>query len=131
MANARPARLLISLLLCGASLSACMVGPNYQRPSVSTPPAFKEAEGWVPAQPADDVDKGAWWGVFDDPVLDGLERKVEISNQTLAAAEAAYRQARGIVAADRAQLFPTVSLTGSATTSGRGRSSTGGAASGS
>jgi NodT family efflux transporter outer membrane factor (OMF) lipoprotein len=118
--SARP-RLAASLLMAGAALSACAVGPDYHRPTVSTPPAFKEAEGWTPARPADAIDKGAWWSVFNDPVLDDLERKVEISNQNLAAAEAAYRQARGLVAQDRAELFPTVSLTGSATDSGRSK----------
>jgi NodT family efflux transporter outer membrane factor (OMF) lipoprotein len=111
-------RLTASLLLAGVALSACLVGPNYKRPSVATPPAFKEAEGWTPAQPADGIDKGAWWGVFNDPVLDGLERKVEVSNQNLAAAEAAYRAAHAIVAEDRAQLFPTVALDASANVSG-------------
>src|SRR6202034_2216222 len=98
----------------GVILSACAVGPNYQRSSVSMPRSFKEATGWVPARPADAIDKGAWWSLFNDPALDGLERKVQISNQTLAAAEAAYREARAIVAEDRAQLFPTAALTGSA-----------------
>lgn len=122
-ARLRPARLRLaaSLLFAGVALSACMVGPNYHRPSVATPPHFKEAEGWAPARPADSLDKGAWWSLFDDPVLDGLERRVEVSNQNLAAAEAAYRQARALVAADRAELFPTVGLTGSATVSGRGK----------
>jgi NodT family efflux transporter outer membrane factor (OMF) lipoprotein len=117
------ARLTASLLLAGACLSACMVGPDYHRPAVATPPQFKEAEGWTPAVPADSIDKGAWWSVFDDPVLDGLERRVEISNQTLAAAEAAYREAHAIVAEDRAQLFPTIGLTGSASGSGSGKGS--------
>ncbi len=114
-----------SLLLAGFALSACLVGPDYVRPAVATPPAFKEAAGWVPARPADAIDKGAWWSVFDDPVLDGLERKVQISNQTLAAAEAAYRAARAMVAEDRAQLFPTVGLTDSATLSKSGSRSAG------
>jgi NodT family efflux transporter outer membrane factor (OMF) lipoprotein len=108
------------LLLAVLSASACAVGPTYHRSSVSTPPAFKEAAGWVPARPADAIDKGAWWSIFDDPVLDGLERRIQISNQTLAAAEAAYREARAIAAEYRAQLFPTVGLTGSATVSGSG-----------
>ena len=129
MVLVRPAhlRLTTGLLLAGAALGGCLVGPNYHRPSVATPPAFKEAEGWTPASPADDIDKGAWWSVFDDPVLDGLERKVEVSNQTLAAAEAAYREARAIVAEDRAQLFPTVALDASANAAGGGKGASGAA----
>ena len=116
--SARAATRILALLLSTA-LAACAVGPNYKRPTVVTTPAFKEAEGWTPARPADGVAKGDWWSVFNDPVLDGLEKKVEVSNQNLAAAEAAYRQARALVAEDRAALFPTVDLTGSATRTGR------------
>lgn len=107
-------------LLVATMLGGCMVGPNYSRPPVETPPAFKEAQGWTPARPADGLDRGDWWSMFNDPVLDSLERKVEVSNQNLAAAEAAYRQARALVAEQRASLFPTVDLTGSATRSKRG-----------
>ena len=105
-----------------ALLSGCLVGPNYVRPTAAAPPAFKEAEGWIKAQPADAGPRGDWWAVFDDPVLNDLEKKVVISNQNLAAAEAAYRQAHEIVAEDRAQLFPTITANGSAN---RSKSSTG------
>ena len=97
------------------ALNACAVGPNYKRPSVETPPAFKEAAGWAPAKPADAVDKGDWWSMFDDPLLDSLERKVNVSNQTIIADEAAYREARALVSQQRASLFPVVTATGSAT----------------
>jgi NodT family efflux transporter outer membrane factor (OMF) lipoprotein len=112
--------------------SACAVGPNYVRPKVDTPPAFKEApnaeNGWVPSQPMDTINRGAWWSVFNDPILSSLEDKVAISNQTVAQALAAYTQARALTAADRASLFPTVSLTGAGDRSGGGgggRSGTG------
>jgi len=98
----RSARLLA--LASTAMLSACLVGPNYVRPGVTTPPHFKEAEGWIPAQPADAAPRGDWWAMFNDPVLNDLEKKVVVSNQNLAAAEAAYRQAHALVAEDRAQL---------------------------
>jgi NodT family efflux transporter outer membrane factor (OMF) lipoprotein len=116
-------RLAPPLLLCGA-LSACLVGPNYKRPSAPLSPAYKEAEGWTPAQPSDAADRKDWWTVFGDPILNDLEKRVEVSNQTLAADEAAYRQARALVAQQRAALFPTIGLTGSAT-----RSKTGGVSS--
>ncbi len=112
-------------LIASAALSACAVGPDYQRPAVATPPAFKEAQGWTPAAPADAKDKGPWWAAFNDPVLDALEKQVEVSNQTLAASEAAYREARALVAEDRAQLFPTIGLSGAAAANhGAGSTST-------
>jgi NodT family efflux transporter outer membrane factor (OMF) lipoprotein len=100
-------RLLAAMLACSTA-SACMVGPNYHRPSVTTTPAFKEAQGWSPAQPSDAADKKDWWTVFGDPVLDGLEARVTVSNQTLKADEAAYREAHYLVDQDRAALFPTI-----------------------
>jgi NodT family efflux transporter outer membrane factor (OMF) lipoprotein len=106
--------LVVSVLLCGG-LGACLVGPHYRRPAVATTPTFKEAAGWAPAQPSDAADRKDWWAVFGDPTLDNLEAKVNVSNQTLAAAEAAYRQAHALVAQDRAALFPTITLSASDT----------------
>jgi NodT family efflux transporter outer membrane factor (OMF) lipoprotein len=103
-----------------ATLAACEVGPNYHRPATPQPAAFKESKGWVPANPSDAADKQDWWTVFGDQQLNDLETQVATSNQTLAAAEAAYRQAHQLVAEQRAQLFPTVSLNGSANATGGG-----------
>jgi NodT family efflux transporter outer membrane factor (OMF) lipoprotein len=107
---------LVSLL----ALSACAVGPNYKRPTVDAPPAFKEAEGWAPASPADTLDRGPWWTLFGDPDLDALEADVAAHNQSLAASLAAYRQARALVAEARAAYYPTLNLGLSATQSGGG-----------
>ena len=63
----------------------------------------------------DGIQKGAWWSVFNDPVLDGLERRVAVNNQNIIAAEAAYREAQAITSADRASFFPTIGVTGSGT----------------
>jgi NodT family efflux transporter outer membrane factor (OMF) lipoprotein len=109
---ARPA---VSLTAIGLVLAGCAVGPNYSRPSVTTPQAFKEADGWTQAQPSDAIDKDNWWTVFNDPVLNDLEGKVAVSNQNLIAAEAAYRESVALLDQQRATLFPTVSATGSAT----------------
>ncbi len=107
-------------LLAFAALAACAVGPDYVRPSAPISPTYKEAAGWTPAVPADALDRGDWWTLFDDPVLNGLAARVTVSNQNIAAAEAAYRQSRAMVAEQRAALFPTVSLTGSGSRSGSG-----------
>ena len=116
----------IVVLFAAAALSACAVGPNYHRPTAPTSPTFKEAAGdWAPAAPADELDRGDWWTLYGDATLNGLEQKVLVSNQNIAAAEAAYRQARAIVREDQAQLFPTVNLNGSFTESGGGRGSGG------
>ncbi len=103
-----------------SSLGGCVVGPNYQRPTAPVSATFKEADGWKPSQPADGIDRGAWWSIYNDPVLDQLERKVAISNQNIAAAEAAYRQARALTAEARSEYFPVISGQATAERSKRG-----------
>jgi len=119
-------RSLTSALLAAAVLSGCALAPTYERPATPQPAAFKELQGWAPAAPADALDRGPWWTLFNDPVLDGLVRQVEVSNQNVAAAVAAYSQARAIVAQQRASLFPTVTLTGGANRNGSGSGAGGG-----
>jgi NodT family efflux transporter outer membrane factor (OMF) lipoprotein len=119
----RACGLTVSLTAVGLVLAGCAVGPDYKRPSVTTPAVFKEADGWKQAAPSDIVDKGEWWEIFGDPVLNKLETQVEVSNQNLAAAVAAYRESLALLDEQRASLFPTVDLTGSAT---RSRSSSSG-----
>lgn len=91
-------------------LTACTVGPNYVRPSVDVPRAYKEIDGWKVAQPKDAAVRGAWWERFSDPRLNTLEAQVDLSSQTVAAAEAQLRQARALVQAARASYFPTLTV---------------------
>ena len=97
-----------------------MVGPDYHRPKLVVPAAYKEAPGWVPAMPADGVAKGQWWTAFGDKDLDQLEPLVSVNNATVAADYYAYEESVQIVQEVRGGLFPTVGLTGSATRSGQG-----------
>ena len=99
------------------ALSGCAVGPDYTRPAMQAPEAWKETGSWKAAEPADNVPRGKWWQAFGDPVLDGLMEKVSVSNQSLKAAEARYRQAQAAVASARAGFFPAVSVGASATRS--------------
>lgn len=109
-----------ALLVLSAS---CSVGPSYKRPSAPVPPAFKE-EGpppaatpgeWRPAEPREAIPRGKWWEVFGDPALDALEEQVSVSNQNVGQAEAAYRAARAVARGARADFFPAI--TGSASAS--------------
>ncbi|WP_425466333.1 efflux transporter outer membrane subunit [Pseudorhodoferax soli] len=122
-----PRRLL--LLALPAVLAGCAVGPRYTRPDPGFAAAFKEApaaDGWLPAQPGDALDRGDWWARFGDPQLDALAARVQVSNQNIAAAVANYAQAQALVREQQAALLPTLSLEGSARRSGPVR---GGAAS--
>jgi NodT family efflux transporter outer membrane factor (OMF) lipoprotein len=111
------------------SIAACTVGPDYQKPPVPVPMAYKELDGWKPATPKQAASGEPWWSIYSDPALDGLERQVDISNQTLKADEAAYREAQAIVGEARAGFFPSFDLSGSAVRSGSGGGSSGGSSS--
>src|SRR5260370_41974761 len=88
----------------------CTVGPNYKRPGAEVPPAYKEVGDWKPAQPSDEKLSGNWWEIFQDPQLNALEAQVNVSNQNLKAAEAAYTQARAVLRYSRADYFPTLTV---------------------
>jgi len=99
----------IPIAACVAMLHGCMVGPDYVRPAVETPAAYKETTvEWKPARPSDDAKRGKWWEVFGDPQMNALIEQVNISNQNVRAAEARFRQAQAVVASSRATFFPTV-----------------------
>ena len=98
--------------------TGCAVGPTYQRPTTVDVSQFKEADGWVPAAPVDALERGPWWQLFRDAQLNTLASQVEVSNQNIAAAVAAYAQARALVRQQRASLFPTVALDGGASRTG-------------
>lgn len=98
--------------------SACAVGPDYVPPAVTAPLAFKAPTGWSVAAPGDHLDRGDWWTLFGDPVLNDLAARAETANQTIAAADAAYRQARATTRETRSDLFPAVDLSGSGAKSG-------------
>ena len=104
-------------LLVGVVLAGCAVGPDYHRPSVAAPAQFKEAGEWKLADPRDNVARGAWWQVYQDPVLDGLEERVMRSNLTLVAAEAAYRSASAVARQAEASLWPTLTASAGITRS--------------
>lgn len=111
----------LNMRLCGfatlAALSACAVGPDYVRPTVEAPAAFKETGAWRVAQPRDDLARGKWWEIFGDPQLNALEERVDISNQNVRVAEAQFRQAQALVRAAGAGYFPALSGNVSATRS--------------
>ncbi len=105
------------LLAALPAFSACTVGPDYVRPTVETPAAYKETGTWKAAEPGDHIPRGQWWEVFGDPQLNALEEQVNISNLNIRVAEAQFRQAQALVQASRAGYFPLVTGDISATRS--------------
>jgi NodT family efflux transporter outer membrane factor (OMF) lipoprotein len=105
-------------VVASVACSGCApVGPNFERPAAIVSPQFKEIKGWKIATPRANEPKGEWWSVFHDPELDQLMRVVVVSNQTVKADEANYREALALINEARAGLFPTINGIGSATRS--------------
>jgi multidrug efflux system outer membrane protein len=92
------------------ALGACSMAPDYHAPQTALPAQFKEVAGWTAATPSDAQARGSWWSAYDDPVLDGLERRAEAASPTLAAALARYDQARAAVRGSQADLYPQVNV---------------------
>jgi NodT family efflux transporter outer membrane factor (OMF) lipoprotein len=90
---------------------ACSVGPNYHRPSAPVPTAYKEFKGWKVAAPNDTINRGAWWSIYRDATLDGFERQISVSNQTLKQDEAAFQEARAEVREQQSSFFPSLTVT--------------------
>ncbi len=98
------------------ALAGCApVGPDFVRPAAILSQQYKEIKGWKVATPRANEPKGPWWTVFRDPELDRLETVVAVSNQTVKADEANYREALALINEARAGLFPTIGANGSAT----------------
>lgn len=105
-----------------AALASCAQAPPYRVPQVAVPAAFKEAPDaqatWLPAAPADALEREPWWQLFGDATLDALAAQVEVSNQNVAAAVAAYAQVQALARQATAATYPTLGASVGATRSG-------------
>jgi NodT family efflux transporter outer membrane factor (OMF) lipoprotein len=108
------------LVLTALVLAACAVGPDYRRPEVPVSADFKEAREWKQAEPREAIDRGRWWAIYGDPVLDGLEAQVGVGNQSLKQAEATFRAARALAEQAQASLWPVLSASAGLTRSQSG-----------
>jgi outer membrane protein, multidrug efflux system len=93
------------------SLSACAVGPNYVRPPIQTPPAYRGGEAQLDAKSLADF---PWWEVFGDPTLKALVEEALAANYDARIAAARVEQARYAVGVTRADLMPQAGYTGGA-----------------
>ncbi len=90
------------------ALAGCDLGPDYSRPALTIPPAFRATlESAQAAWPAPD-----WWRAFGSPELDRLIAEARAYNQNLAAAAARVVQADAQVSITGSPLLPTVSANG-------------------
>jgi len=90
-------------------LGSCTVGPDFHAPGVTSGSKWKETKASPGAHLPD-----AWWRLFNDRELTRLVERALQSNNDLAAAKARVATSRALVGVDRARLFPTLNLNGSA-----------------
>jgi multidrug efflux system outer membrane protein len=100
---------------CGLVLLAgCAVGPDYKRPSIDSPSAFRAENAETNLPLAD----RAWWDVYQDPTLQSLVHIALTNNYDLRIAATRVEQSRALAAQARSQFFPGATYDG---TVSRGR----------
>ena len=105
----------VALATCLA-FAGCDLAPTYKVPLVAVPVDYKEAGRWQEARPADTLPRDSWWGMYGDGTLNSLEGRVDGNSPNLAAALAAFDQARALSQEAEAGLFPFLSVGGRAST---------------
>ena len=98
----------IACLGC-AVLAGCMMGPDYIRPKVDSPAAFR----FEPKEVSETADL-EWWKQFGDPVLDQLIAEALANNMSVKQAAANVEQALGVITQTRSALFPQIGYSGTA-----------------
>jgi NodT family efflux transporter outer membrane factor (OMF) lipoprotein len=101
-------------ILAAGLLAGCKVGPNYKRPPVQAPEAFKSQPPWRVAAPKDSLPKGQWWEVFNDAELNSYEQQLLNANQSLLASKDRLEEARSQARVTSAALFPQANVDPSA-----------------
>ncbi len=96
-----------TLSVLAATLASCALGPNYQRPPLDVPKAYKSAATQPSATPRLDLN---WYRLFGDKALTELEESALQGSQDLKAAMARIAEARASSAAVRSQFFPTITF---------------------
>jgi multidrug efflux system outer membrane protein len=104
-------RLLVTGTTCGL-LTGCMVGPNYHRPPIQTPAAYRglAADAQIQGQTA--YADLRWWQVFHDPKLQEFIRTAIKQNYDLQLATERINAARAQLAVTRSSLSPQVQASG-------------------
>ncbi len=110
------AGLVVSVLAMSAALwlPGCAVGPNYHRPAVNAPPAFRNGNQSTTNSLAD----LSWWQVYQDATLQALVREAFTNNYDFRIAATRVEQSRAVAMQARSQFFPSVDYNGVV---GRGR----------
>ena len=103
--------------IAAITLAGCAVGPNYHRPVVNTPAAFRDADNFASTNSLADI---PWWGLFKDPALQELIHVALTNNYDLRITLTRVDQARALQMQARSQFLPQIGAVGEAS---RGRNS--------
>lgn len=103
----------LATVLTSGLLAGCMVGPNYHRPAVPVPTAYRSLSE-ISQQQAQAVSYAdlPWWQVFQDTQLQELIRTAIKQNYDLQLATERINGARAALAITRSSLFPQVGANG-------------------
>lgn len=96
-----------ALLMLLVAASGCTVGPKYHRPDAPVATKWDVSEPWREAAPKDSLPRGAWWAVFHNDELNGLEQQAVEANENVKVSLARLEQARAAAAIQVSTLFPT------------------------
>jgi NodT family efflux transporter outer membrane factor (OMF) lipoprotein len=119
----RLAGIVLSAVTLAALTCGCAVGPHYHRPEAPADAGYAPAT--LPEATAAAAVHGGevqryvagrdipfeWWELFQSPALDSLIKQAFAANPTIAAAQAALRQARELVYAQQGFFYPSVGTT--------------------
>ena len=98
----------LAVLLC-SSLTGCLLGPNFQRPQAMTPPVFDRTDlAQTPSRAVESEFGPDWWTLFNDPMLNSLEKQLSDANLDVAAASARLWQSRAGQRIAGAEEYPTL-----------------------
>jgi outer membrane protein, multidrug efflux system len=89
-------------------LAGCTVGPNYKRPSIQAPDAYRGLAPDAAPQTTASIADEKWWTIFEDPQLQALIRKAIAQNYNVRIAAARVLQAQGLLGITRADQFPAI-----------------------
>ncbi|MGF6856340.1 efflux transporter outer membrane subunit [Paraburkholderia sp. CI3] len=103
------ARAIVAALLTCVALTACTVGPNFERPQTAAPQVFERTQTAQSPSRAVEAQFGPdWWTLFNDPVLNQLEKQLADANLDVAAASARLLQSRAERRVAGAAEYPTL-----------------------
>ncbi|WP_426232665.1 efflux transporter outer membrane subunit [Pseudomonas sp. TWP3-2] len=105
-------RLTLSALLA-VGLTACTVGPDFEKPATTQISEWAKPAKSAPSQAVSEPMNERWWEVFKDPQLSALTQRALSSNLDLKRASSRLQQSRAARQVITAERYPNSAATGS------------------